>query len=553
MNNPLNELSAVYNQSIAEGCGCDKKKEVKVKAELSGTKRPDGGDGAAPNDGKNPFSTGNYPMGGDGAAPNDSKNLLPTGNVPNGGSGAKRRASKYAVEPLATEEYKDLPKRKMGMKAGKKTLGAIGHAIKTGTDGVGSIESQKREQQANKKAKQADKIHGVAKSHSPELSRMKNIKNRLTGMAKEGYAPGDVDKKVGAVTSISKDEREAAKERLLAKAKAKRAEKLKEDEEKGKIGGGNLKKLATKATKRVDADVDGDVDTDDMKSSEMGEFIPSADGKKKIKTKARFESAYSNWRDETDILQEVLVGGTYGGDSDSNVENPKAKTDDKSNQKIVEKDIKNKIKINPPQGMNEAFAEIGGVISEMYEIELDEKIDLKKADMGDVIKDFRKSDAPQFKGKSDKKIQKMAIAAKLEADGEGGSVSEETEEEKEKRKRDLMARTKEHDDKRDGRLAEGRALAGVLSTIRAKNGVGKVCAKGADKLQDKKEKTMEELSIDQQMKISRDAAKKRNPNPDHKAIRGKMLKKPLPKDTRTDAQKMTDATGPRPGSRYRGD
>ena len=61
------------------------------------------------------------------------------------------------------------------------------------------------------------------------------------------------------------------------------------------------------------------------------------------------------------------------------------------------------------------------------------------------------------------------------------------------------------------------------------------------------------LSIDDQMKISRDAAKGRNPNPDHKAIRGKMLKKLLPKDTRTDAQKMTDATGPRPGSRYRGD
>ena len=63
----------------------------------------------------------------------------------------------------------------------------------------------------------------------------------------------------------------------------------------------------------------------------------------------------------------------------------------------------------------------------------------------------------------------------------------------------------------------------------------------------------EGLSIDQQMKISRDAAKDRNPKPDHKAIRAKMMKKPLPKDTRTDAQKMTDATGPRPGSRYRGD
>ena len=60
-------------------------------------------------------------------------------------------------------------------------------------------------------------------------------------------------------------------------------------------------------------------------------------------------------------------------------------------------------------------------------------------------------------------------------------------------------------------------------------------------------KANEELSIDQQMKISRDAAKGRNPNPDHKAIRAKMLKKPLPKDTRTDDEKMTAATKPRMG------
>lgn len=38
----------------------------------------------------------------------------------------------------------------------------------------------------------------------------------------------------------------------------------------------------------------------------------------------------------------------------------------------------------------------------------------KNADAGDYIKDFRKSDAPQFKGKSDKKIRKMAIAAYLD-------------------------------------------------------------------------------------------------------------------------------------------
>tara|TARA_R100000005_G_C4993745_1_gene200734 strand:- start:3 stop:830 length:828 start_codon:yes stop_codon:yes gene_type:complete len=35
------------------------------------------------------------------------------------------------------------------------------------------------------------------------------------------------------------------------------------------------------------------------------------------------------------------------------------------------------------------------------------------ADAGDYVKDFRKSKAPQFKGKSDKKKQKMAIAAYL--------------------------------------------------------------------------------------------------------------------------------------------
>ena len=38
--------------------------------------------------------------------------------------------------------------------------------------------------------------------------------------------------------------------------------------------------------------------------------------------------------------------------------------------------------------------------------------------MGDVVKDFYKSDAPQFKGKSKKKRQQMAIAAKLQANEE---------------------------------------------------------------------------------------------------------------------------------------
>ena len=45
--------------------------------------------------------------------------------------------------------------------------------------------------------------------------------------------------------------------------------------------------------------------------------------------------------------------------------------------------------------------------------DLQERINIAKAKMGDVIKDFKDSDAPQFKGKSVEKRRQMAIAAKL--------------------------------------------------------------------------------------------------------------------------------------------
>ena len=65
----------------------------------------------------------------------------------------------------------------------------------------------------------------------------------------------------------------------------------------------------------------------------------------------------------------------------------------------------------------------------------------------------------------------------------------------------------------------------------------------------------EEMSIKDQMRISKEYNRK---SPEEKkaihkkAVAGIPKGKPK-KDTRTDAQKMTDATGPRPGSRYRGD
>ena len=66
------------------------------------------------------------------------------------------------------------------------------------------------------------------------------------------------------------------------------------------------------------------------------------------------------------------------------------------------------------------------ILKEKYEGDMDKKtfsnlrkegIDIKKSSMKDVIKDFQKSDAPQFKGKSDEKKKEMAIAAKLSTEG----------------------------------------------------------------------------------------------------------------------------------------
>ena len=71
---------------------------------------------------------------------------------------------------------------------------------------------------------------------------------------------------------------------------------------------------------------------------------------------------------------------------------------------------------------------------------------------------------------------------------------------------------------------------------------------------DKEVGVREELSIDDQMRISKEYNRK---SPEEKKaanmkVLGNIKKIAAKKDTRTDAQKMTDATGPRPGSRYRG-
>ncbi len=67
--------------------------------------------------------------------------------------------------------------------------------------------------------------------------------------------------------------------------------------------------------------------------------------------------------------------------------------------------------IGKPKTVGDA-AKMAGL--RLEEVELEEKLG-KDADAGDYIDDFKKSDAPQFKGKSDKKKRDMAIAAYLDA------------------------------------------------------------------------------------------------------------------------------------------
>ena len=57
---------------------------------------------------------------------------------------------------------------------------------------------------------------------------------------------------------------------------------------------------------------------------------------------------------------------------------------------------------------------LGQVRNRLREDDMNEKLD-KDATAGEYVKDFRKSKAPQFKGKSKKKKQEMAIAAYLDS------------------------------------------------------------------------------------------------------------------------------------------
>ena len=407
--------------------------------------------------------------------------------------------------------------------------------------------------------------------------------------------------------NIPKSEQDAARERIKAKTAAKRAKMSEgvrdEDPEKGtKERKARLEKkrgmklddhpqYKTEALDPVgkedkDIDNDGDHDKSDKYLLNRRKAIGKAMGKKMKKEEVETVDERACW-DTHEKVGMKMKGGKLVNDcrpknrvkkesfSDWRSELVEVIDKEEQDKQIKEKNVKNKVTIDPELKLEQVAEELGGELLEWIELdeasyeEIAAKMKAKKKDDRMTVTNAdKKANTPAYqKFKAGDKRYKAA-------DHMGEEVVDEAM--KPGPRREKM-RAKMHDPYvKGGSKSRGQAhniaVRGDVSTgdpaIKSRGGGGVKKDKGmgyGDRGAGNKARRRagqeplrgtvrkEELSIDQQMKISRDAAKDRNPNPDHKAIRGKMLRKPLPKDTRTDAQKMTDATGPRPGSRYRGD
>jgi len=99
----------------------------------------------------------------------------------------------------------------------------------TAKHGKGAIMNTKKEETDLEEGKKGLWANIHAKRKRGEKPAKKGDKDYPKTLEVEGYAPGDVDQKVGAVKMISKQDASDAKARILAKTKAKRAAKLQKE------------------------------------------------------------------------------------------------------------------------------------------------------------------------------------------------------------------------------------------------------------------------------------------------------------------------------------
>ena len=187
----------------------------------------------------------------------------------------------------------------------------------------------------------------------------------------ESAVPGKPAERLGAVTAIPKAEQDAARERILAKTKAKREQMKTEaldpvgqedadidndgDTDKSDKYLHNRRKAIAKAMKKnikkvkeskhYDPMEDPDFDHDEAEENRGVSGKNNPKGGKVLGKKKSVKEGFSNWRQD---LVEVM-------------------DDDEDNKEIKEKKVNNKVKINPKLG--EAVEEIGGTLLEMVEIE----------------------------------------------------------------------------------------------------------------------------------------------------------------------------------------
>ena len=183
----------------------------------------------------------------------------------------------------------------------------------------------------------------------------------------ESAVPGKPAERLGAVTAIPKSEQDAARERTLAKAKAMRDKnKIKEaldpvGQEDADVD--NDGKKSTKSDKyllkrraaiskaithkegldpvgKEDKDIDNDGDHD-----KSDKYLLN---RRKVRSKVITKEGYSNWREDLSEVAEYI-------------------SKDKNDEKITEKTVKNKIKINP--NLSEVVENLGGTLLEMVEVD----------------------------------------------------------------------------------------------------------------------------------------------------------------------------------------
>ena len=267
---------------------------------------------------------------------------------------------------------------------------------KSGRANMPDHERQTRHRSAVDPDNDNDDMYSADKTKNPKKLR----KQKAMGELGESAVPGKPAERLGAVTAIPKSEQEAARERILAKTKAKReamkTEALdsvgKEDAdvdndgkkntksdnyllnrrkaigkaistqeekevkkwwdddgdgkgwEEGEVSGKFKKKKKVKEAKVYDPMEDDDFDHDEAEKNRGVSGKNNPKGGKPVKMK----EGYSNWRRD---LSEVM------GDED----------DEADTKPIKEKKVNNKIKINPT--IKEAVEDLGGVLIEMVEIE----------------------------------------------------------------------------------------------------------------------------------------------------------------------------------------